>query len=491
MRRLSALALALLLPSALLAQPPGGDSSRRDRGDRGSFDRGSFGDRGGFGGDRGGFGGGSSFGGGSFGSGGFGGSPWGGGGWSGGGFGGGGGMADMVRRFDRNGNNMIEPEEAQGPASFFLQRIAQGNPRIDLTKPIPIDTIVAEFEKARSGRTDSSSSTPSTSSAKDEIKLLVPDFRTTDKPTSVPGFGIEPEKPPVQITERDKAEAEERIRRYDRNNDKVLSAEELAQSRYSPEEVAQYDRNHDGKLTVDELAVRQAMRRLGDQGGSSQQAQSSSGSSGWGSGGSSGWGSGGSSGWSRGGSDRGGSDRGDSKNASTGKKEKEESRFGDAKSYKVATAPSTGGLPSFFTSSDLNNDAQVTLSEFAGTLSQSAVTEFNQWDLNGDGIITVKECQSAVKAGLQVGGGGKSSSSSSTASKSGSTKGSSSAAPTKVSDADLESAKRVIAKVDADNDGMLSKAEIEKMTVKPAASADIDKDGKLSAEEFAAWRNKS
>lgn len=481
MRRLNSLALVLILPTALLAQSSGGDS-RRDRGgdrgsDRGSFDRGSFGsglggDRGGWGGDRGSFGGG-------FGSGGFG----------GGGFGGGfsgGGMADMIRRFDRNGNNMIEPEEAQGPASFFLQRIAQGNSKIDLTKPISVDTIVSEIEKARSGRTDSTSSSSSSTSAKDEIKLLVPDFRTTDKPTSVPGFGIEPEKPAVQITERDKAEAEERVRRYDRNNDKVLSAEELAQTRYTPEEVAQFDRNHDGKLTVDELAVRYAMRRLGEQGGSQNgQAPQTSGS-GWGSGSSGGWGSGSSNGWSRGGER--GSDRGGD-NKSTAKKE-EEKRFGDAKSYKITTTPSVSGLPSFFTSADLNNDAQVTLQEFAGSLTDSAIKEFNQWDLNGDGIITVRECQTAVKNGVQVGGAGKSSSSSSTARSSGSSKSSpSTASSAKVSDADLEAARKVIAKYDKDEDGMLSKSEMEKMTVKPT-DADLDKDGKVSDEEFATWRNK-
>jgi hypothetical protein len=34
----------------------------------------------------------------------------------------------MLRRFDQNGNGMIDPAEAQGPASFFLQRIASEVP---------------------------------------------------------------------------------------------------------------------------------------------------------------------------------------------------------------------------------------------------------------------------------------------------------------------------------------------------------------------------
>ncbi|MFO0941055.1 MAG: hypothetical protein U0930_09825 [Pirellulales bacterium] len=53
----------------------------------------------------------------------------------------------------------------------------------------------------------------------------------------------------------------------------------------------------------------------------------------------------------------------------------------------------------------------------------------------------------------------------------------------------LEAARKNIAKYDQDKDGMLSKSEIEKMIVKPT-NADVDKDGKVSDEEYAAWKNK-
>lgn len=393
-------------------------------------------------------------------------------------------MSDMIRRFDRNGNNMIDPDETQGPAGFFLQRMAQSNPKIDLSKPIPIDLITSEMEKARGGRGDSPEGSDSPADAKsNEPKLLVPDFKLSSELPKIPGFGNSADAgPTIKLTDRDKAEAEERIRRYDRNGDKILNAEELSQSRFSAEDIAQFDKNKDGKLTIDELAVRQAMRRIGEQ---QQNGGDQSQSGGWG-GSSGGWGSGGQGGWSRG--DRG-DDRGNggssSKTAVKGKEE--EKRFGDAKSYRTTSSnASVSGLPSFFTSSDINNDLQVTLSEFAGTLTESAMNEFQQWDLNSDGIITARECQVASKAGVQVGG----SSSSKSSSSSTSTASKPAAAPSgKYSEADVDWARKLFVKYDTDKDGMLSKTEAGKMTI-PPTGADINNDGKISPEEYAAFRAK-
>lgn len=394
-------------------------------------------------------------------------------------------MTDMIRRFDRNGNNMIDPDETQGPAGFFLQRMAQSNPKIDLSKPIPIDLITSEMEKARGGRGDSPDGSDSSTDAKsNEPKLLVPDFKLSSELPKIPGFGNSADAgPSIKLTDRDKAEAEERIRRYDRNGDKILNAEELSQSRFSAEDIAQYDKNKDGKLTIDELAVRQAMRRMSEQ---QQNGGDQSQSGGWG-GSSGGWGSSGQGGWSRGdrGDDRGNNGGNSSKTAANGKEE--EKRFGDAKSYRTSSSnASVSGLPSFFTSSDINNDSQVTLSEFAGTLTESAMNEFQQWDLNSDGIITARECQVASKAGVQVGGSSSSkpsSGSTSSASKSG-------GAPLgKYSEADVDWAKKQILKYDKDNDGLLSKDEAAKMLA-PPKGADVNNDGKITAEEYAAFRAK-
>lgn len=397
----------------------------------------------------------------------------------------GGGMGEMIRRFDRNGNNLIEPEEVQGPAGFFLQRMAQNNSKIDLSKPIPIDMIVSEIERMRGGSSyveSSSSSSSYSSSGKKEPELLVPDFRIETVPAAVPGFGkgSESAQPIVKVQDRDRQEAVERIRRYDRNGDSVLDAEEISRGRWSGDEVMSYDRNRDGKLSIEELAVRYASRR------EAEQNQDSSGSSSGGNFGySSGWGSGSSGGWSRGDSrdSRGGTYGGRGEDKS--KKSEENSRFGDSKSYKTTGGTTDiSGLPSFFGSSDADGDQQVTLSEFAGSLTAKALEEFQLWDLNADGIITARECQAAVKAGVKVGGGtpspsasGSSSSSTVTASKGG------------ASAADIEKAKSVLGKYDKNGDGSLSKDEVEKMVIKPKG-ADLNNDGKISLEEYAAHRSK-
>ncbi len=165
-----------------------------------------------------------------------------GGGMPGGGFGGGfGGMrggdrggggfnpVDMLTRFDRNNNKMIDPEEAEGPAKFFLERLAQSNPKIDLKRPVPLDVLTKEMEKLRGGpgAMEESSKGP----AKPE--LLVPDFSLDSEPPTVQGFGSTSTMFNVKVEERDLKEAEERIRRYDRNNDGILSKEEIEGNRWS------------------------------------------------------------------------------------------------------------------------------------------------------------------------------------------------------------------------------------------------------------------
>ena len=101
--------------------PPGGMSFGGGRGDRGGGDRGG-GDRGG---DRGG-----------------------------GGF----DPSSFLTRMDANGNGMLDPEEAQGPARFMLDRMARDNPNIDLSKPIPMSTLTEALQRMRSGGSSSSGS---------------------------------------------------------------------------------------------------------------------------------------------------------------------------------------------------------------------------------------------------------------------------------------------------------------------------------------------
>ncbi|GAB5404604.1 MAG: hypothetical protein Aurels2KO_28350 [Aureliella sp.] len=358
--------------------------------------------------------------------------------------------SSMLSRFDRNGNGSIEPEEAQGPAQFFLQRLAQNNPKIDLKKPIPISTLTEAIQRSRGGDSASSSSSSSTqgSNNSDEPALLVPDFTSDMLPEPLLGFGAGSEMFAVRVLERDIKESEERMRRYDSNKDGKLDADELRRGRWSDDPMS-YDRNRDGFLSTSELAVRYAKRRLGEEERRETQNQDRS----------------------RTGGDRRGWSSGQ------GRKEEEEKvdRFGDAKSFRTENNGADGeGLPGFFSQRDSNKDGQVTMAEFTSKMTNEQLDEFMKWDITGDGIIEPRECLAVLKSG------GSAPSSSSSRSSSPKPSGN-------ISQAHLEWAKRMIGKYDSNGDKQLTKDEWSKMIVKPT-KADYDKNGVITIEEYARYR---
>ncbi len=180
-----------------------------------------------------------------------------------GGFGGGGGPAGFLARMDANGNGMLDPEESQGPARMFLDRIA-GEAKLDLSRPIPLDTITKAFEEMRNrrsqegggdrgrgrgeeggpGRGDNGSSARN----QPEVQPLVPGFGEPDLFDPVPGFGDLGERFAVKIEEQDMQEATRTMGRSDTNKDGVLDADEIRNGRWG-EDPLQTDRNRDGKLT--------------------------------------------------------------------------------------------------------------------------------------------------------------------------------------------------------------------------------------------------
>jgi len=370
----------------------------------------------------------------------------------------------MIRRFDRNNNNMIDPDEAQGPAQFFLQRMAQSNPKIDLTKPVPIDVLTGEINKMRGGDSGGSES-----AASDEPQLLVPDFSLKTTPEPIPGFGASSALFSVKVEDRDLKEAEERMRRYDRDRDGTLSAEELRGGRWSDDPM-QYDRNRDGKLSASELAVRYANQRVNEEarrsGGNSRDNNDPR---------------------SRMASMRGGDNGGWTRGGDRGEAKEEESRFGDAKSYSMNSMEEKingiKGLPDFFARSDADGDGQVLMSEFSSSWNAETLAEFLKWDLNSDGIITTRECLASVAANASSG------SSASRSSASSSTSSAPAAASGTPDSAQIEWAKRQIAKYDTDNDNQLTAKEWEKMIIKPDG-ADSNGDGVITVEEYAAFRAK-
>jgi Ca2+-binding EF-hand superfamily protein len=212
----------------------------------------------------------------------------------------GGGPSDFLRRMDNNGNGMLDPDETQGRARFFLERIAADVPGIDLNRPIPIDRLTQAMERMRQQRSSGSSSGPpmsgspsgsasagpssggpssggSSRSRSTAPEPLVPAFGVVEALTIPPGFGAAGAIESVRVEPDDTRQAEERFQRYDANRDGVLSTEEVKNGRWSDDPMV-YDRNGDGKLTVNELAVRYARRRT-QQTGSSPSGSSTSPSS--------------------------------------------------------------------------------------------------------------------------------------------------------------------------------------------------------------------
>lgn len=483
---------ALLSINVAVAQPPR-DGDRGDRGDRGGDrDRGDRGDRGGFGGPPGGFGGGppGGFGGGP--PGGFGGGPPGGfGGGPPGGFSGGRGGFDpssFLDRLDRNGNGMLDTDEMEGPAQFMIQRMQRDDPSIRTDRPIPMSKFREAFDKMRSGR-ESSDRGDDRDRGREEDSRRAADQKVDDAMIAaplVPGFGapedevvLEPvlgfgpsaELMSVEVTPKDTQDAEEILRRYDRNRDGAISGDELS-SRWAGNPL-DFDRNGDKKLSLNELSIRAARRRVVE---SSPEVQAM-----------------------RGGDDRQRQDRGQNAPKAVDVSDLYKGR----KSFLTNAPKLPDGLPGWFATRDKNGDQQVEMSEYSDTWSNAIVEEFNRFDMNGDGVITAKECIAAVEAGASASAATASSGSGAPASDSRASStpttmaatapaasGSTTAAPSRlpaVADEKLTSyAQKIISRYDKNGDGVLTASEWKDMLV-DITPADADKDGRVTIPEYAAW----
>jgi Ca2+-binding EF-hand superfamily protein len=317
------------------------------------------------------------------------------GGMAGGGMMGGFDPTSFLNRMDRNGNGSIDPEEMEGPARFMLERMARGNPNIDTSKPIPISAITEAISAARRGGEgggfggwggDFNWGGANDDSVSVAESVLVPGFGIKRELPPVPGFGSNPFKFNVKVEEQDLRDAEERIRRYDRNRDGMLDANELKDGRWGDDPMT-FDQNGDGKLTREELAVRFAKRRLN--------AATSSGS---------------------------GNQRDNRSQANNFQQSRQDSDrkempnpFEKITSYRIADKDGNpkrpAGLPEWFIRKDEDGDNQVSMKEFATKWTDDVIEDFNRFDTNGDGLITTRECLAAVKMGFIPGSASSSSSS--------------------------------------------------------------------------------
>ncbi len=453
----------------------------------------------------------------------------------------GGGPGGFLSRMDSNGNGFIDPEEAQGPASFFLRRLTENNPSLDLSRPIPLDRLNQEFAAMRErfgggggppggGPPNQPSSNGSGSSSSSKpVELLVPGFDGADGAPLVPGFGTESQEAifSITVTDDDRREAERRFRYYDRNSDGVIDEEEISRSRYA-NELDQYDKNNDNKLTVNELALRYAKRRIDAAEDSNQSSSSSSNRSSPSSSGSQssgpradwrsrfGGGSFGNSGGERGGfsfgggndRDRGsdrGSDRGGDRSSSSSSASRSQSPA--PKPYRSTTTADRLAklkLDNWFMEKDKNQDGQVAMAEFGSNWTESLVAEFRVYDLNNDGVITPDEClrakgngaarpsggESFARSSAEDRGGTSSQSSDESSDQSESNESSSasssanSASSGKIDDKYLAYASSQIRKYDKNGDGVLQPDEWSQMS-RPPDNADTNGDKQITAEEYA------
>jgi Ca2+-binding EF-hand superfamily protein len=301
------------------------------------------------------------------------------------------------------------------------------------------------------------------------LEPLVPGFGVEDVFTPPLLFGAEADLFTIEVTDRDREEASRAFRSYDRNNDGKITSAEMRQSRYGAD-LPMYDKNRDGVITMNEMEYRYARRRTENAQQTANQARSG---------------------------------RRDEK-----KKDEEEEAFGyqwgDRKSYRRIPLEERlpGGLPDWFAQNDADADGQVAMMEFSTAWTDGVMEEFNQFDLNQDGLITPRECLKAVENGAVRGGSYDSSSddssdasvSTDSASSDSSDSGGSAAASTssgslKIDPKYFDYFKKVVQKYDSSNDGVLTANEWASMSKDPSA-ADADGDGRITVEEYARWSMK-
>ena len=313
------------------------------------------------------------------------------------------------------------------------------------------------------------------------VTPLVPGFGEPDQDLMLEpllGFGSAAEMMAVEVTPKDQQDAEENLRRSDRNGDGVLSGDEIS-SRWSGNPM-DFDRNGDKKLSLNELAIRTARKRVVESSPAVKAVASKS------------------------------DGKKDSRRDDP-KAQEPKDLYNGRKSYLTNVAKLPEGLPGWFAARDRNGDRQVEMSEYADSWNNAVIAEFNQFDRSGDGVVTVQECMTAVESGASA------SSVASTPAPSPSTPPASSSTPSSSTPSSLTAApspttvattsaaapsggsilpvvedeklikyaQKIIGRYDTNGDGALTASEWQTMLVNPQA-ADANKDGRVTIPEYAA-----
>ena len=258
----------------------------------------------------------------------------------------------------------------------MIRRLESIDSKIRPGESVSVKRLTKAFEEMRGGRAGGSrdgrdrggrdEDRNRDSDDSTEVELLVPGFGAEEPVTPLLGFGPSAELPQIPVIDADRRQAQDVLKRYDRNKDGLIDRDELKRGPFWGNPM-DFDRNGDNKLSADELATRQSVRRGRDESKRSDR-------------------------------DR---DRDDRR-----RRERDEpdevalEDFQGRKSYRVYAPPAVEGMPRFFEERDLDGDSQISMSEYTSDWTDARVAEFYKWDANFDGIITATEVQSGVNNGF-------------------------------------------------------------------------------------------
>lgn len=321
-----------------------------------------------------------------------------------------GGLRESLELLDRNDNEILEPEEITPLARPYLERIARSH-RLSVDRPNPI----AKYQEA--ARVYYAKQNGVTGKDIDpEKERSVRSFRPRDKDPIIPEFGLPEVK--YRYEQRDLEEADDTIRRWDRDRDGSLDFREVQRAKWTHRDPFNTDFNGDERLSRLELAQRYARRRmLSDEAGElARKAWRTGGEIRWPEGEREGddrrkrddwWRRGGDKFWltasilSRFDSNRNGRLEADETNglglpiglidADLDGELTRDELFAYTKDLQDQTGDLTEGLPGWFYELDENRDQQITLVEFATEMTEARVNEFVALDGNKDGLLTASE----------------------------------------------------------------------------------------------------
>lgn len=317
------------------------------------------------------------------------------------------GMRESLERLDTNGNGEIDPDEITPLARPYLERVAEAR-RMSLDRSYSIEryqeaarVYFAMQNGIRGERVRVESQGSILKFGADEDQPLIPDFGT-----------------PIlkyPYLQEDLEEAEQTIRRYDRDRDGMIDRPEANRASWTHRDPFDMDLNKDDRLSKIELAQRYARRRLvsrdsgeliqkvrrvGNGIESSERRDDDRESSRW-------WKEGGNSYWltaslmSRFDSNRNGRLEGP-ETLMLGiplsridlDRDGELSRdelFAHLKGLQDEAGDVGGAIPGWFYERDTDQDGQVSMQEFAAEWSEDSLVEFAALDTNQDGLLTTAE----------------------------------------------------------------------------------------------------